>query len=68
MDKGPWRVCKPVPGQKWAVLSDDFKHDVMIYLTGDFADDDQRRRYCEWLVGVLNVAARRIRDAQKASR
>lgn len=55
MDRGPWQVIEPDDGKHdWVVGSDDFTHDVWLYVTGDFADDDQRRRYCEWLAQRLN--------------
>ena len=39
------------------MASNDFKHDVTLEVTGDFADVDERRRYCEWLRGTLNKAS-----------
>ena len=57
MDRGPWQVIAPDDGKRdWVVGSDDFEHDVWLYVTGDFADDDQRRQYCEWLAATLNSA------------
>jgi len=59
MDKGPWVVIgPPLSGRaRWVVGSDDFEHDVWLHVSGDFADDDERRAYCEWLAQVLNQAS-----------
>jgi hypothetical protein len=51
-DKGPWSVVLTESG--WGVSSDDFTHDVLLRVSGDFADKDERRRYCEWLAEKLN--------------
>lgn len=57
MDKGPWVVLKlSIWHESYCVASDDYKHDVTLEVTGDFADNDERRRYCEWLRDTLNKA------------
>lgn len=50
-DKGPWEVCAGEPG---SVISDDFTHDVMLRVHGDFGSDEALANYCAWLVGRLN--------------
>ena len=49
MDKGPWRVIN-----KNAIISDDFTHDVILRITGDFANSDEKLKYAKWLVNRLN--------------
>ena len=57
MDKGPWQVAyEGLDFTRFCVASDDFKHDVTLTVTGDFADNDELRRYCEWLRDTLNKA------------
>jgi hypothetical protein len=57
MDKGPWQVFNPPHAPyDFVVASGDFEHDVWLRVSGDFADDDEKRAYCEWLAGVLNKA------------
>jgi hypothetical protein len=38
------------------VASDDFSHDVRLYVSGDFADGEQRMRYTEEIARRLNAA------------
>jgi hypothetical protein len=56
MDKGPWSVAS-TQGSFARIESDDFRRDVTLIVSGDFADDAERLAYCEWLAGVLNKAA-----------
>ena len=58
MDKGPWRLLydDAEDSNPVGIASDDFSRDVVLYVTGDFADNDERRRYCEWLRDALNKA------------
>jgi len=49
-DKGPWVVSED--GQ--AIESDDFTHDVILRVTGDFYNDEQRKAYAENLAMKLN--------------
>ncbi len=53
MDKGPW-VAEKFKREGWGVTSDDFTHDVCLYIGGDFEDDEQKRKYAEWLAAKLN--------------
>ncbi len=52
-DTGPWKVSISASGHGADVASDNFEHDVSLYLTGDFADDDQ-------LIAYANDIARRL--------
>jgi hypothetical protein len=44
MDKGPWKMWANDKGL--CVASEDFDHDVVLYVNGDFADEFQRANYC----------------------
>ena len=50
-DKGPW---EPTDKTGKAIQSDDFTHDVMLRICGDFASDEQRYAYAQGLAEVLN--------------
>lgn len=50
-DKGPWVVSND--GRE--IASDDFTHDVILRVTGDFWSDEQRKAYAENLAAKLNV-------------
>lgn len=61
MDKGPWvarrlfeRTGKDLKKNGWCVASDDFEHDVTLEIHGDFANDQWRKDYAEWLADRLN--------------
>ena len=58
MDKGPWRLLydDAEDSNPVGIASDDFGHDVTLDVNGDFADNDEHRRYCEWLRDTLNKA------------
>jgi len=50
-DKGPWSV----PDMTGLVIeSDDFTHDVILRIHGDFESDEQRYAYAHGLADVLN--------------
>lgn len=53
-DKGPWTVSED--GR--VIESDDFTHDVILRVTGDFYSDEQRKEYAENLAAKLNVPER----------
>lgn len=55
MDKGPWYVYIEPGGRVIGVSSDDFDHDAVLELKGDFEDNEQRRKYCQWLATALNA-------------
>ena len=50
-DKGPWTVS--ADGRE--IESDDFAHDVILRVTGDFYSDEQRKAYAENLAAKLNA-------------
>lgn len=58
LDRGPWRACKESEDSVKGVFieSDDFTHDVRLYVNGDFANSAQRLAYAETLANFLNVA------------
>ena len=68
MDKGPWKASED--GRN--VMSDDFDHDVMLTISGDFESPEQRLSYATWLAQALNdvctadVAARKFAEAMEA--
>lgn len=47
---GPWA------NEGGTLYSGDFRHDAALTVTGDFASDDDRNAYCDWLAEVLNTA------------
>ena len=50
LDAGPWMVFENGAG----VISDDFTHDVILKISGDFADNSDRAAYAEALAAKLN--------------
>lgn len=52
LDRGPWAARK----SQWGVLieSDDFEHDVLLHLSGDFASDEDWNEYAQAIVDRLN--------------
>jgi uncharacterized protein YciI len=61
-DAGPWIASDD--GR--TISSDDFTFDVLLRVTGDFADDGQRKRYSDNLAAKLNEPNAAI-DAAMAS-
>jgi hypothetical protein len=59
MDKGPWTLLYgALPDERLVgVISEDFKHDVALKVSGDFEDEAQMEAYCHWLLTVLNRPA-----------
>lgn len=55
MDKGPWQLFYRQNGTLCGVISDDFTHDVVLRVDGDFAEGD-KERYCKLLAAKLNGA------------
>lgn len=56
-DKGPWTAS---PDGRM-VQSDDFTHDVILRVSGDFADDEQRRQYSVRIAEKLNAGAEGVK-------
>ena len=54
-DKGPWHSGITQDGKRHFVESDDFTHDVRLYVDGDFADDTQKAIYTKSLAAKLNA-------------
>lgn len=54
MDRGFWVDGLSEGDGKVYVESDDFTHDVRLYVDGDFADDDEKIRYAKWIAKRLN--------------
>ena len=57
VDKGPWRhgITKDMKPRVF-IESDDFTHDVRLYVDGDFADTAERVTYAEGIAQQLNAA------------
>lgn len=55
-DAGPWSVGNNEQDGRVFVQSDDFKHDVRLYVDGDFSSGDERKGYAEQLASALNGA------------
>lgn len=55
MDKGPWSLYHDQKGILVGVISEDFEHDVVLRVSGDFTDHAERLSYCEWLARKLNT-------------
>ena len=53
-EKGPWKVEKTEEG-KYYLASDDFTHDVILKIYGDFYDAKQQRKYAEEIARRLNT-------------
>ena len=55
-EEGTWSVeVYPKPnGNDVYIASDDFHHDVMLKVCGDFADIDQKKAYAEEIAKRLN--------------
>lgn len=62
-DAGPWRARLDAQG---ALLleSDDFNHDVLMRVSGDFAGPDSRLAYGQFLADVLTRGCRLARAQQ----
>ena len=53
-EKGPWDSF--IEGDKVVVESDDFTHDVRLYVDGDFSDIWDRLAYAKAIATTLNAA------------
>jgi hypothetical protein len=58
VERGSWKYVEDLTlsnrEQRYFLESDDFTHDVRLSISGDFANDQQRRRYGEMIAGRLN--------------
>ncbi len=53
-DKGPWSTLISETDEIIGILSEDFTHDVLLRVDGDFENDSQKIEYCERLAEKLN--------------
>lgn len=60
MDNGEWSLFHPKGGNV-GIISSDFKHDVVLYVTGDFGTLEQRVEYAKEIIERLN-ATRRVQE------
>lgn len=54
IDEGLWYIGQNRGDKRVYVESDDFTHDVRLYIDGDFADDQQKMKYAEGVAYALN--------------
>ena len=54
-DNGQWKAGHDDPCGKVFIESDDFKHDVRLYVDGDFATLEDRKEYAEHIARRLDV-------------
>ena len=54
VDKGGWLVFESADNRIVGLLSNDFKHDVVLKVAGDFESEEHKRLYCELLAEKLN--------------
>lgn len=52
IERGTWKAIRQ--GHRIGVQSDDFTHDVVMWITGDFEDNDQRVAYAAEIAHRLN--------------
>lgn len=55
-ERVPWRAGETKERAQAFIESDDFTHDVRLYVNGDFVDADQRFAYAEEIARRLNSA------------
>jgi len=56
-DRGPWGIRAEPEKETVVVFSEDFEHDVILRISGDFANYAQKVAYAEWLAKRLNGPA-----------
>lgn len=52
-EKGPWKIYKDK--KNYGLVSDDFTHDVILWIDGDFRDNKQQRVYANEIAKRLNL-------------
>lgn len=57
-DAGPWTARQDAQGQV-SIESDDFNHDVVLRVTGDFANGADRLAYGRYIADILTAGCRR---------
>ena len=53
-DEGPWSLF--TVGGEVGVISEDFTHDVVLWVNGDFTDREDKIKYANELAVFLNLA------------
>ncbi len=61
-ENGPWSVGNNYEGTY--LESDDFTHDVRLYINGDFESHEQRVEYAEEIARRLNTHNAEIRGGE----
>lgn len=56
VDRGPWKVGVNSIDARVFLGSDDFTHDVRLYIDGDFADQGEKLDYAKSIADQLNTA------------
>ncbi len=59
-DAGPWKFDFSEKGEL-ALYSDDFNHDVMMRVSGDFGDKRNKEIYGEYICEILNKGCARAK-------
>ena len=54
-EKGPWRVITSNEDKSISIQSNDFTHDVMLIVDGDFKDFEQKLEYTGEIAKRLNL-------------
>lgn len=54
-DKGPWSVGQTQDECRVYIQSDDFTHDVRLYVDGDFGSSEEKKIYAEQIASRLNT-------------
>lgn len=53
-DRGTWSLFNGTEGSV-GIISSDFKHDVVLYVNGDFESSEQRIEYAKHILERLNL-------------
>ena len=54
-ERGPWNAGRWEKDGRVFVQSSDFTHDVLLYVDGDFGDDQQKWEYASEIAKRLNA-------------
>lgn len=60
-ETGNWSVGSTDKGKTVFIESNDFTHDVRLYVNGDFTGPDERLAYAEEIAQRLNIATEMLR-------
>lgn len=66
-ERGPWTARTEIAEKPFEVFveSDDFTHDVRLYVSGDFRDNEQRLSYAGEIARRLNAAGHSSQGADR---